>query len=64
MGGNNLRIPWVILIGIFFLYASIELTRVVWDWWQYYGGVKFPLEIAFIWVAYLAGMVLVYKRIK
>ena len=64
MGGNNLKILWVILIGILFLYASIELTRVVWDWWQHYGGVKFLLEIVFIWVTYLIGMVLVYKRIK
>ncbi len=64
MGGNNLKIFWVILIGIAFLYAQIELTRVVWDWWQHYGGVKFLLEIAFIWIMYLIGMVLVCKRIK
>ncbi len=59
-----MRILWVILIGILFLYAPIELTRLVWDWWQHYGGVKFPLEIAIIWATYLIGMVLAYKRIK
>ncbi len=59
-----MKIVWVILIGIAFFYAPIELTRLVWDWWQHYGGVKFLLEIAFFWCAYLIGMVLVYKRTK
>ena len=56
-----MKMLWAILIGISFLYAPIEWTRVIINW-----GVsgRFLFEVVFIWVAYLIGMFLVYKRIK
>ena len=57
---------WTMLICVLTLYAPVELTRVILDWSAPIGRPvwHFMLEIAFIWVAYLIGMVLVYKRIK
>ncbi len=61
-----MRILWTILLGILFLYAPIELTRWILitsaDWGR--PAWHFVAEIAFIWIMYLIGMVLVYKRIK
>ena len=57
---------WTLLICVLTLYAPLELTRVILDWSAPIGRPvwHFMLEIAFIWVAYLIAMFLVYKRIK
>ncbi len=57
---------WTMLICVLTLYAPLELTRVILDWSAPIGRPvwQFMLEIAFIWVAYLIGMFLLYKRIK
>ncbi len=61
---------WTMLICVLTLYAPIELTRVILVYCQSQSAPigrpvwQFMLEIAFIWVAYLIGMVLVHKRIK
>ncbi len=61
-----MKILLVILIGLLFLYAPIELTRWILvtstDWSR--PAWHFVAEIAFFWAAYLIGMVLVYKRTK
>lgn len=61
------RIPaglWTLLTCFLTLYAPIELTRWILvtstDWSR--PAWHFVAEIAFIWAAYLIGMVLVYKR--
>ncbi len=58
---------WTLLICVLTLYAPIELTRVILVYLESQSapiGRHFMLEIAFIWVAYLIGMFLVYKRTK
>lgn len=65
-----MRIFWTILIGLLFLYPPAELTRVILvdlERQSIYWGIpvwQFMLELALFWTMYLAGMVLVYKRIK
>ncbi len=61
---------WTLLICALTLYAPLELTRVILNYLEsqstYWGRPvwQFMLEIAFIWIAYLIAMFLVYKRIK
>ena len=59
-------ILWTMLIGIFFLYTPVELTRVIVVDYEFLGRPvwQYMLEIAFFWTAYLIGMVIVYRKLK
>jgi len=64
------KVLWLLLICLLTIYAPLELTRVIivdleatvryWNIpaWQ------FILEICFIWSFYIAGMVIVYRRLS
>ena len=57
---------WTLLICVLTIYAPVELTRVILVGLEFWSRPvwHFMLEIAFIWVAYLIAMILVYKRTK
>ena len=61
---------WLLLILLLTLYAPLELTRLIMgskEIWSIQWGIpvwQFMLEIALIWIFYLVGMLVVYKRIK
>ena len=61
-----MRYLWAILICFLTLYAPLELTRIILGDLELWGrpAWHFVAEIAFIWIMYLIGMFLVYKRIK
>ncbi len=51
-----------LFIALFFLYAPIELTRVIVAWGLY--G-KFIFEVVvMIWMTYLIGVLLIYKGLN
>lgn len=53
-----------LLVVMFTLYAPIELTRVITLSWEYYGLLpELWFEIAFIWVLYVAAMILVWRLV-
>lgn len=64
-----MRILWTLLIVILTIYAPIELTRVIIRGLpnSAYWGIpvwQFLLEIAIFWLEYIAGMIIVYKKLR
>jgi len=45
-------------------YATLELSRVVWLYWQQYGGVKFIAEIVMLLLCYLLLIPILVWRTK
>lgn len=61
---------WLLLILCLTIYAPIELTRLIVEGnfvWMVHPDIprwEYGAEIAILWVLYIAGLALVYKRIK
>ncbi len=49
---------WIALINIGALYGPVELTRVILDWEGFSGNSKFIFEMGFMWLFYIAAMVI------
>jgi len=65
-----MRILWMLFICLLTVYAPIELTKVILvdlELTSAYWGVpvwQFTLEVCLIWTLYLAGMIVVCRRLN
>ena len=61
---------WILLICLLTVYAPLELTKVILvdlELTSAYWGVpvwQFILEVCLIWIMYIVGMTIVYRRLN
>jgi len=61
---TGVKILSVLAILLIQSYATLELSRVVWLYWQQYGGVKFVGEIVVVLSCYLLLIPFLFWRLK